>query len=389
MTSNYRLVTAFVASVLSSAGCSSVRPAVEPAPTVEPIDRTAADGAGQTLSVFGFTFGTSRAALIDERPSLTFTSDPSTDRGVRTETALEIEGVPTSVGLYYYDDRLYMITFAVVGAAATVEAYRSLVARLEADVGDGASTRCESEDGVPFARYLTEGRGYLITDWADDRVTGRISASRFGGAPGSLGVRGALSFRRFAPICDVEDLVCSAPPASQKKETARGCTVDLSTAPPASLMGLRFGSSRTEAEAALGLPLDEGGVYPTAPMTIDGVQGQLHLGFYDGCLAVIMMTVHGDGATIDAYHALQTWASDASRLGPGDAMRCVSEEGVPDPEHIASGRGSLNDQWRGDGPVEASLRLEALYGRREPSEIVFQASYLPLRDHAPQIDFEE
>jgi hypothetical protein len=68
-------------------------------------------------------------------------------------------------------------------------------------------------------------------------------------------------------------------------------------------------------------------------------------------------------------------------------VRCVSEDGVPDEEHIGEGYGYMHTGWRGTPPLDGSLRLERSYAELGRLQIVFEADYLPLREHAPQIDF--
>ena len=98
-----------------------------------------------------------------------------------------------------------------------------------------------------------------------------------------------------------------------------------------------------------------------------------------------MFLADGDQATVEAYGRLREWSRTV--MGPGEGVRCRSEDGVPDAEHLAAGYGYFHTGWRDNPPLDGSLRLARSYAQQDGLQLVFEADYLPLRDHAPHYDF--
>jgi hypothetical protein len=362
-------------------GCSATSPRPEAAPTAgDALEAAPPPGP----SFLGYAFGATRDELLVGPPALVFAPD-----GASAEISLDVDGVTVPLQLRLHRERLYSVSFRLGGAGATIDAYRTIVAQVEAGLGDGASTRCESEDGVAFEQFVATGQGALRTEWRDAQIVGDVSFSRSYEPTAPFEIRGYATAARLAPPCVPDDTVCGEKEGASRTvagNDASGCSVDLSAAAPASVMGLAFGAPRAEVEAALGQTLGSDSWWGAGlPREIAGAAGRLRLDFYDGCLAVVGFQTDDGVATVDAYRAAQAWAR--SELGPGAAFRCVSEEGVPDMQHVEAGRGSFHTRWRGGEALEAELRLEALYGTREAPRIVLEVSYLPLRPHAPRIDF--
>lgn len=379
----HRAIATCAGLALLMGGCSAAQPPREGAPRAA--DEHAAPGPAGPVCL-GFRFGASRDEVLAAHPGLVVAPD-----GTSAEAALDVGGVAVPLQLSLHRGRLYAVSFRLGGAEATIDAYRAIVAHLEAGLGDGASTRCESEDGVAFEPFVASGQGALRTDWRDAEIVGHVSLSRSYAPAAPFEIRGSATAPRLAPPCDVEEFVCGEaekgePAGPEEARPSGGCEVDLSAEQPASVMGLAFGSTRDQVEAALGRTLAPDPWWGAAlPWEIEGATGALRLAFYDGCLAVLVFQSDDGVATLEAYRALQTWARGG--LGPGSAFRCVSEEGVPDPQHVAAGHGSFHTRWRDDDGIEAALRLEAIDGPREAPRIVLEVSYLPLRSHAPRIDF--
>jgi len=309
--------------------------------------------------------------------------------------ATTLEGIPVDLQLTFARDapnRLALLTFDLTGDAATEANFRTLAARLRADLGPGHATRCESEDGVPFDEYMANGWGGLKLEWREPPFdySGELALTKDYG-PSGLRLRGFFIVPGLLPDPDFADDSVQGTfgradkPAAAAKQAAEECTVELSGAPGATILGLPFGASQAAVEQLLGEPLTREHGELSVPRTIEGVTGTVYLAFYDGCLAVVMFMAGAEGATVENYRKLRAWAQPV--MGPGEGVRCVSEDGVPDEEHIGEGYGYMHTGWRGTPPLDGSLRLERSYAELGRLQIVFEADYLPLREHAPQIDF--
>ena len=381
-------------------------PAMPPGEEATP----AQDAQLPTTTVFGVPLGAAVADVLAACPGLPAPSTVGNDGGTQARWTTTLEGLSVELQLTFSPERLALLTFDVTGEAANEASYRTLAARAVADLGPGHPTRCESEDGVPFDEYMAHGWGGLKVEWRDPpfAFTGELALTKdygpsglrlhgFFAVPGLLptpddfaddSIQGTLG--RLEPSCrDAAPRGRSMPraafPAAAKQET--GCTVDLSGAPGATILELPFGASQAEVERALGVPLTRENGSLFFSRTVEGVPGKVHLGFYDGCLAVILFIAGPDGATVENYRKLRDWAR--STMGPGEGVRCVSEDGTPDERHIGAGYGYMHTGWRGTPPLDGSLRLERSYEALDELQIVFEADYLPLREHAPQIDFAE
>lgn len=310
------------------------------------------------------------------------------------EADLVVAGVPGRVSVRFHEGRASDFSFDVTGAAATEAAYRALAARAAEDLGPGAATRCESEDGVAFDEYLRTGNGRLSTEWRGGPGVGEVQLDNGSAADGSLRIRAFFAVPALLP--PAEDLVRGSQGTSRRaarparllaaKQEPAGCAVDLSGAPPASILGLSFGADRAAVEAALGRAFEEDHGELSAPHEIAGVPGRLHARFYDGCLAVLLFVVEGEAATPAGYGALRDWARGTA-LGPGEGFRCLSEAGVEEQAYVEAGFGQRATHWRGREPLEGSLWLHRAWSGEPRAQIVFEADYRPLRDRAPQIDF--
>jgi hypothetical protein len=400
---------ALALSLVAACGTRAPEPAGTPAPA------PATDGGPATAepgiphaTVFGFPLGGTRAELAAARPDVALPADDGSGLSVPPTTVM-IEGLAAQVGVELVDDRLVSVGIDITGPAATEESYRKLQARAVADLGPGHATRCESDDGIPFDEYMLHGWGGLRSEWRDPpfAVTGELALTKDYG-PEGLRLHGMFVVPRLLPADEFpyDDLVrgekrlasgcrddLPAAPHLDRGTAAKdadACTVDLSAAPAAALLGLPFGASRADVEQELGRPLEDVGLLGRNLFTqdVEGVPVQVHLAFYDGCLAVVMFVAGPGPATMDNYRTLRAWARTTA-LGAGDALRCFSEDGTPDEEYVAAGFGFIRTIWRGGEPLEGSLRLERSYETAGELQIVFEADYLPLRGHAPQIDFAE
>lgn len=372
--------------VIPFAGCGGVQPSTEHAPA--PPLREASDA----VTVFGIELGASRAALTRSFPEVELVDDEAQQGVELGRVRSRVADQPIEIVFTLYQGRLANLSFEVSSRPTTFETYRQILAALEAQLGDGVSTRCVSEEGIPLDEYIaTVGRGHLGTSWDEERFWARLSLNRDFSPDRRFRVTAAISSRQVLLPCDL-DLICEGEGADDErtakssKEAAEQCRVDLSESPPGSIAGLDFGMTRRQVEATLGSSLDGGAFASDLPFELVGRQGRLSLRFYDGCLAAMIFVIHDEGATIEAFRALHAWAGGELQAQV-DTARCESEEGVSLDDHIANGDGQLNAIWRQSGTVEASLRLSALYGRRSSPELVFEASSLPLRPHAPTIDF--
>jgi hypothetical protein len=372
--------------VILFAGCGGVQP---------PSDQAAAEPRHvetEGVTIFGLELGAPRAALLQRFPDLALTDDDSQQGVELGRVQSRVADQPIEIVFTIYQSQLANLRFEVLSQPTTFEIYRQVLAALETELGDGVSTRCVSEEGVPLDEYIaTVGRGHLGTSWDEEHFWARLSLNRDPSPDRRFRVTGSISSRQVLLPCDL-DMICEGEGADDEstakssKEATDQCRVDLSASPPGSIAGLDFGMTRRQVEAALGSSLDGGAFASDLPFELVGRQGRLSLRFYDGCLAALVFVIRDEGATIEAFRALHVWAGGQLQAQV-DTARCESEEGVPLGEHIANGDGQLNAIWRESGPVEASLRLSALYGRRSPPELIFEASSLPLRPHAPTIDF--
>jgi hypothetical protein len=380
------------------AACGNRAP--EPAGPAEtpPVETTAAGtGAAQppTTAVFGVPLGAPaeevRAACPGWEPLLPAGAPESAQ--ARWTTTLE--GIPVDLQLTFAPDapnRLALLTFDLIGDAANEANFRTLAARARSDLGPGHATRCESEDGVPFDEYMANGWGGLKLEWREPplNLSGELALTKDYG-PSGLRLRGFFLVPGLLPDPDfaydsvqgefgrLEQRTAAA------KQATDECTVDLSGAPGATILGLPFGASQAEVERMVGgsLTREHGELFLSR--IIEGISGTLYMAFYDGCLAVVMFIVGSEGATVENYRKLRAWAQPV--MGPGEGVRCVSEDGVADEQHIGEGYGYMHTGWRGTPPLDGSLRLERSYEELGRLQIVFEASYLPLREHAPHIDF--
>ena len=315
------------------------------------------------------------------------------------ELELAVAGITGLLEVRFHEGRASDFSFRATGADATETAYRALAARAAEELGPGAATRCESEDGIPFPEYLATGHGRLETEWRGGPRSGQVALQ------GSFAVDGTLQLRAFFARPDLlpplEDFArgpgrtprvagCAAAnrPALPRaaKQTAAACTVDLSGAPPAAVLDLPFGADRAAIEAQLGRPFEEDHGRFSTPFEVAGVPGRLHVQFYAGCLATLMFLAEGEAAAPESYLAVRDWAR-TTPLGPGDGVRCVSEAGVEERAYIAAGFGLRATNWRDGEPLEGSLWLSRHWSGEPGTQIVFEAAYLPLRPYAPQYDF--
>lgn len=307
------------------------------------------------------------------------------------EADLVVAGLAGRVSVRFHQGRASDLSFDVTGPAATEAAYRALAARAADDLGPGAATRCESEDGVPFDEYLRTGNGLLETAWRDGPIRGEVQLDNGFAAGGSLQLHAFFAVPDLLP--PPEDLV-RGPQAAPRpagwtraaKQAPSGCRVELAGAPAAVILDLPFGADRAAIEARLGRPFEDEQGDLALPFELAGVPGRLHAAFYDGCLAVLLFVVEGEAATPASYRRLRDWARETP-LGAGDGFRCRSEAGVEEQAYIEAGFGQRATQWRGGDPLEGSLWLHRAWSGEPGTVIVFEANYRPLRDHAPQIDF--
>ncbi|MBI5489356.1 MAG: hypothetical protein HY905_18635 [Deltaproteobacteria bacterium] len=402
------------------------------AATSQPVDATSPADSFTVATVFGVPLGADAETIATACPGLAPAPDPAALSRSTMAWTTTVEGIPVEINISWESGRVAVVALDLVGEAATEANFRTLQARAQADLGLGHSTRCESEDGVPFDEYLAHGWGGLKIEWRDPPFawTGELALTKDYG-PEGLRIRGFFVVPSLLPADDFADegfvdgvvgtttrtftARAAGGPApnrtagfrprlgpAQPRAEARGsdmvgyspvgdakqsaeCTVDLSAAPGATILGLPFGASQKQVEEILGRPLTSANSELYFLRDVDGTPGRVHLSFYDGCLAVVLFLVDGDAATADAYRRLREWSRIP--MGAGDGVSCTSEDGVPDEEHIAAGYGYLHTGWRGGEPLEGSLRLERSYSERGGLQLVFEADYIPLREHAPQIDF--
>ncbi len=378
---------AVLASLLVSCG----PPTPPAAQTAEPPPPAVASDAGAPapdlpLVVFGLPLGAPTAQVAAAFPGLEVRPLPDRPGAGAANVAATIENIPATVGLSFADDRLFAFSLLVELDAASIDAYRVLQAKARADLGPGRATRCESDGGAAFEEYLAHGQGGLRTEWRDPPLffAGELALTKDLGSEDKLLIHGYFSVPSLAP--PVEDsFFDGVEGVLEGSKQAAECTVDLSHAPPAAILGLPFGASRAQVQQLLALTLADLGFSFSYPGELEGAAGTFHLSFYDGCLAVVMFVSDAAPATTAGYHKLLEWARGT--LGPGDAMRCVSEDGAPDEEHIADGYGFFATVWRDNPPLDGGLRLERNWNEPHAAQIVFEADYLPLREYAPQIDF--
>ncbi|MBI5502488.1 MAG: hypothetical protein HY907_19750 [Deltaproteobacteria bacterium] len=374
--------------------------------TVPDGDAASTDPSRTVTTIFGVPLGAEAETLAAACPGLAPAADPAALTSSMKAWTTVVDGIPIELKISLESGRVAVVALDLVGEAANEANYRALQARAQADLGPGHSTRCESEDGVPFDEYLAHGWGGLRIEWRDPPFawTGELALTKDYG-PEGLRIRGFFVVPSLLPPTDFadEDLVQGAaatPPvlplslrlcASARKFPSRSakqsveCTVDLSAAPHAAILGLPFGASQKQVEEILGRPLTSANGEVYFIRDVEGTPGKVHLGFYDGCLAVVLFLADGPNATVDAYRRLREWSKTA--MGAGEAVRCFSEDGASDEEHIAAGYGYLHTGWRDGEPLEGSLRLERSYSERGGLQLVFEADYLPLRGHAPVINF--
>jgi len=379
-----------------------------------PADPTSPADSLTVATVFGVPLGADEAALQAACPGLAPASDPAALTSSTSAWTTTVDGIPIELKISLESGRVAVVALDLVGEAANEASYRTLQARAQADLGPGHSTRCESEDGVPFDEYLAHGWGGLKVEWRDPPFawTGDLSLTKDYG-PEGLRIRGFFVVPSLMPPTDFADeglvegaraappvlspslrLCVSAracPERSRRGSLPRAakqsaeCSVDLSAAPGATILGLPFGASQSQVEEILGRPLTSANGELYFLRDVEGTPGKVHLSFYDGCLAVVLFLADGPDATADAYGRLREWSKVS--MGEGDGVQCCSEDGVPDEEHIAAGYGYLHTGWLGGSPLQGSLRLERSYSEFGGLQLVFEADYQPLRAHAPDIDF--
>ncbi len=401
----HRLLPPFVLATLLAVGACGPRP--EPAAgtgTAPTGGRDPADASAplstEANSILGVPLGGSPAQVAEalgvpppDRPA----TDEPTGHGP-IELAFVMAGVTGRLAVHFHEERASDFTFETTGAAATEAAYRALTARAAEDLGPGAATRCESEDGIPFDEYLATGNGGLRTEWRGGPRSGELALTKDYPQNGALRIRAFFAWVELLPPMedfvrgpDTAPRVAGGPaarpaPARAAKQAPAGCTVDLSGAPTASILDLPFGADRAAIETQLGRPFEEDHGQLFLPHELAGVPGRLHVAFYDGCLAVVMFLVDGEAATTANYLALRDWAR-GTMLGPGDGFRCLSEAGADEHEYIAAGFGLRATNWRGHEPLDGSLWFHQAWSQGPGRQIVFEADYLPLRGHAPEINF--
>jgi hypothetical protein len=381
----------FGALALLLASCGPANPpTAQTAETPPPTSSTDAGAPAPDLPlvVLGLPLGATMAEVVAAFPGLEVQPLPDRPGSGAANLATTIEDVPATVGLSFADDRLFALSLDVAPDAASIDAYRALQTRARTDLGPGHATRCESDGGAPFEEYLLHGQGGLRTEWRDPPLlfTGEIALTKDYGGADKLRIRGYFSVPSLAPPAD-DFLFDGVEGVLEASKQAAECTVDLANAPPATLLGLPFGASRAQVEQMLGRTLTDLGLSLSYPGELEGVPGTFHVAFYDGCLAVLMFVSDSSPATTANYRKLLEWARGT--LGPGDALRCISEDGLSDEEHIADGFGFYATVWRGNPPLDGGLRLERNWNESRASQIVFEADYLPLREYAPQIDFAD
>jgi hypothetical protein len=389
-------LVALVLGVVAACGNRSPEPAgpAETAPVEATVPGTG-DARTSTTVVFGVPLGAPARDVFAACPGLAALLPEGGAASSQARWTTTLEGIPVELQLTFAPDapeRLALLTFDLTGDAANEANLRALAARARTDLGPGHATRCESEDGVPFDEYMANGWGGLKVEWreAPFRFAGELALTKDYG-PTGLRLRGFFIVPGLLPDPDFADDSMQGTfgrlerRAAAAKQATEECTVDLSGAPGATILGLPFGASQEQVEEMLGAPLRREAGELSIPRTIEGVSGTVYVAFYDGCLAVVMFIVGPDAATVENYRTLRAWAQPV--MGPGEGVRCVSEDGVPDEQHIGEGYGYMHTGWRGTPPLDGSLRLERSYAELDRLQIVFEATYLPLREHAPQIDF--
>ncbi|HJL17938.1 MAG TPA: hypothetical protein RMH99_19895 [Sandaracinaceae bacterium LLY-WYZ-13_1] len=320
--------------------------------------------------VLGLTLTAELDDVRRSQPQLAFRA--ASPGEVVAEGAVEHGRRSFRVRLAFHEGRLAQISAHLTGA--TIEGYEALSAELATELGPGEPTICTSETGSPLPAYLASGRGEMRREWQHERV--RASVALY-----------PLSDGRLQLGLDLEDRAV----ADRRREEmdfegagkqARSACPELGPSPPRAL-GVELGVSPDAARRAFGTDaaLERPGV--AVPHRVAGIAGEMHLDFYDGCLAVLTFRAPG---TVASYRALQR--ALVTELGaPERRERCSPTGEAPTDAEVAAQRGSF--QTRFDGPVlEGAVRLSTVSPREGPLVIV-EISSLALRPRAPGIAFGE
>lgn len=132
------------------------------------------------------------------------------------------------------------------------------------------------------------------------------------------------------------------------------------------VLGVPLGEPPAAVAAALGLPPPESAAAasPTqrdaleTDVVLAGVPGRLTVSFHERQACSLSFATTGADATEAAYRALA--ARVAEDLGPGNATRCESEDGIAFDSYLATGHGRLETEWRG-GPRTGSVSLRGAF----------------------------
>jgi len=344
------------------------------------------------LALGGLRLGSSLEEAQQRAPDLAFAPPSPGGDGVTTGVLRrDLQGIASQLTLRFYADRLYEIVLRAAPASVSSGAFTRLSLGYEAALGPPERTRCSPgarADGPPSllrsswrsgdSRWtnveLRSGPTGVTLEASDHQFTlgppppsdelGMMVNGRIDPGP-----RPSCAERRAAAAQERANV---APPSLRPDP---GCRVDLRGAPPASFLGLRFGASRAELEAATG-PLRPGW-HASFDREVLGQPAGFTLYFYEGCLAIVIVEL--SPPTLARYEALSPVLGEL--VGQGAEQRCTVAPGEGPPRLSASTR------WSGRPDLEAELRLEPAYDCPEEDRLGIELSYPPLRAYAPHIDF--
>lgn len=363
----------WAAGLILIVGCGSAHHRAEPAPD----DPCAADEVRSTPvpSLFGLRLGASLEDLRADVVGVEQEPTPSEGPGL-AHGHVQISGQLAEVRLELWRGRLAAARVILVGGAVGVATFGRLEEEIAEALGPGLRSRCESEDGVPFDRFLADGWGSLSVEWPEGPVRARLRLSQLGGSPEpqiDLSLEHAALYREYLrSLPEDEGLVRGVIGGAGKEERA-GCTVDLSSDEPASFLGVRYGASIDDVVAVQGGALDSSRL--TVSREVAGVPSTVVFGFYSGCLATVLVLVEETDDPERAYRALGRLASEAAPEAV--RRRCESERRDGPPET------SLDTLWLGTSPLDGHLTQ----GWSEDVAVSLELSYVPLRPYAPRYDF--
>lgn len=347
---------------LVSCGTSS---GVDPAPAPRPREAVEAE---RSPRVLGLPLNRSPSAVRSVAPELRY-STPN-DASMSASGQRSFGGRSWRTQLVFFENRLTQVT---ASATITLEGFERVAARLEEELGPAERLVCASEVGPPLGAYLQTGRGSVSLTWDDGRVRAWLSLH-----PIASGTLQAYLGADWLPIAarhrDAVELE-----GSPKQATGRECA-SLSTSWPTAV-GLTFGDSPDEVRAALGTTERIERFQVGVSRSLAGVDGTLHLHFYDGCLAVALF--QGPG-TLESHRALQSML--LSELGEAERREQCSPTGeAPTQREIEAQRGILATRWE-TPELRASLRLSRT-SDREPPRVQLEVSSRALEGRAPEVDF--